>query len=409
LNGRARRRLRYIPLTLRSRWGARPGPAPADDAGWARLLDTWVEMQAARLSADALADADGQGVPAPGVVGRGRRLWNLAHLARNGIGGQRVVDALPAARAAVDRHLDLEHGGYLWAVGAGPGAPPLNDQKLLYGQCVVVHGLSELALADPAAAPGALADAEAAVSLATARLVPCGAVAEFLDRRWRPLPPASDTEMGLAGTVTLGGQLHLVEALATLVEAGGGEQARTVGQATIGALHDHLLSGPGHPDRHWVDEDGAPLPEPLSLGHKVEAAWILADGAPHLGVDGEAGRARRWVDEVLDVGFRQGGLDSTPGPAFRLGGRQRSWWVQVELLRALVEVDRGPDDPLRPVMRDLLGWLHRSQVDPRTGQARQLMTHWGLVLVSGEDTSARTGYHDLRAYVAAASLLRASS
>jgi hypothetical protein len=34
------------------------------------------------------------------------------------------------------------------------------------------------------------------------------------------------------------------------------------------------------------------------------------------------------------------------------------------------------------------------------------MTDWGLVLVRGDDTTARTGYHDLRAYVAAAELLR---
>lgn len=405
--GRARRRLGYIPLTVRSRWGARPGPAPTDDAGWARLLDSWVDMQAARLAADAFADAEGQPVPAAEVVGRGRRLWNLAHLARHGIGGQPVVDALPAARAAVDRHFDPEHGGYRWAVGTGPGAPPPNDQKLLYGQCVVIHGLSELALADPSAAPGARADAEAALALAAARVTPCGALAEHLDRRWQPLPAGSDTEMGIGGTVTLGGQLHLVEAVGLLVEAGGGAAARGVGRATVGVIHDHLLSTPHRPDRHWVDLAGAPLPEPVSLGHKVEAAWILADAAPHVGVDGEDGRARRWVEEVVGVGFRQGGLDSAPERAFRLGGRQRSWWVQVELLRALVEVDRGPGDPLRPVMRDLLGWLHRTQVDPRTGQARQLMTHWGLVLVSGEGTTARTGYHDVRAYVAAAALLRA--
>jgi hypothetical protein len=58
-------------------------------------------------------------------------------------------------------------------------------------------------------------------------------------------------------------------------------------------------------------------------------------------------------------------------------------------------------------MLDLLDRLHRRQVDPRTGQARQLMTDWGLVLVRGDLTSARTGYHDLRAYVAAVELLGA--
>ena len=155
-----------------------------------------------------------------------------------------------------------------------------------------------------------------------------------------------------------------------------------------------------------TDERGVPLDAPVSLGHKVEAAWILADAAGALGLADETPRARRWVDEALAVGFRHDGLNDDLARGFRPGGEQRSWWVQAELLRALVEIDEGPDSSSRVVMRRLLGWLHRHQVDPRTGQARQLMTHWGLVLVAGDGTTTRTGYHDVRAYVAAARLLQ---
>ncbi len=399
--GRARRRLGYVPLTLRARVGARPGPPPVDDAGWAALLRHWVDLQAARLAADAVADADGRPVPAPQIDGRGRRLWNLAHLARHGIGGREVTEAIPAARTMVDRHLDDEHGGYRWRLGDAPADP----WKLLSGQCIAIQALSELTLADPRTAPRALTDARIALELAAARITPCGALHEFLDRRWSPLPDRTETEMGRGGTVTLGGQLHLVEAAAALVEASGDVQATEIGRTTAALIHDRFLSGVGHPDRHWIDLHGNPLPEPVSLGHKVEAAWILADAAPRLGLEGERERARAWVDEVLDAGFHHGGLDPTPEPGFRLGGHQRSWWMQTELLRALVEVDDGPDSPTRPPMHELLRWLHGHQVDPRSGQARQLMTHWGVVLQLGDRNTTRTGYHDVRAYLAAADLL----
>jgi mannose/cellobiose epimerase-like protein (N-acyl-D-glucosamine 2-epimerase family) len=400
--GRALRRVGYLPRTLGARWGARPGPTPTDDRAWADILWGWVERQAEQLAADVTADHAGRAVRPTDIVARARRLWTLAHLNRHGIGGDAVAEALPSARAMVDRHADPDFGGYLWSVGHD--AP--NDQKLLYGQTVVVHALAELALADPAAGPAAMADAESALALATGTRTTGGRViAEFVDRRWERLPDGSDTKMGVAGRVTIGGQLHLVEAVAVLVAAGGSDHARAVGRTTADILHDRFLAGPDHPDQSWTDERGEPLPEPASLGHKVEAAWILADAAGVLDLTDEGPRARRWIEEALRTGFRHGGLGDMPYSGFRPGGQHRSWWVQAELLRALVEIDRGPDASPRGVMRQLLRWLHRHQVDPRAGQARQLMTHRGLVLVTGEGTTARTGYHDVRAYVAAARLL----
>ena len=397
---RLQRRFGYLGLTLDARRHRPRTPAPTDDGGWVAVLEDWIERQAAILAADSVVDADGGTVPAPVADGRGRRLWNLCHLARHGYGGPAVVDAIPAARQMVEHHLDPEHGGFRWSLDDDP-----RSEKLLYAQCVMIHALSEQAMLDPAG--DALDLARSALDLAAAHVTPFGALHEYLDRGWVPLPDGADTPLGRGGTVTLNNQLHLIEALASYLQAGGpAEPATSIGRRTVELLHDHVLAGEDHPDQHRLDLEGRPQPEPDSLGHKVEAAWILADAAPVLGIEGETARARRWVQEVLDVGFADGGLDSSPGPGFRFGGHQRSWWVQVELLRALVEVDEGPEDPLRTTMVDLLTRLRREQVDPRTGQALQLTSTWGLVLFRGDDTTARTGYHDLRAYVAAADLLR---
>lgn len=366
------------------------------------MLQGWLDRQAVRLAADVVADDEGQSVSPADVVGRARRLWTLAHLRRHGVGGDAVNHALPIARALLDRHVDPIHGGYRWFVHPGTGI----DHKLLYGQSVVILALAELALAEPAMAADAMADAEATLALVARPLTAGGAVAEFLDTRWQPLPLGVETVMGRAGTVTVGGQLHLLEAMAVLATAGGGTRSRDVGGRTADILQAWFLAGPGHPDRSSTDERGVPLDVPVSLGHKVEAAWILADAAGALGLADETPRARRWVNQALAVGFRHDGLNDDPVRGFRPGGEQRSWWVQAELLRALVEIDEGPGSSSRDVLRRLLGWLHRHQVDPRTGQAHQLMTHRGLVLVAGDGTTARTGYHDVRAYVAAAGLLQ---
>ena len=182
------------------------------------MLRGWVGRQAVRLAADVIADDEGRTVNPANVVGRARRLWTLAHLRRHEVGGDAVTRALPIARALVDHHADPVHGGYRWFVHPGTGA----DHKLLYGQSVVILALAELALAEPAMAADAVADAEATLALVARPLTEGGAVAEFLDRRWQPLPRGMETVMGRAGTVTLGGQLHLLEAVAVLASAGGG-------------------------------------------------------------------------------------------------------------------------------------------------------------------------------------------
>jgi mannose/cellobiose epimerase-like protein (N-acyl-D-glucosamine 2-epimerase family) len=143
--------------------GARTGPAPKDDAGWAEVLARWIEQQAEQLAGDVLADHDRLPVLPSDIVARARRLWTLAHMRRTGWGGLAVAEALAPARAVLGRHADDEHGGYLWSVDRGQ----LNDQKLLYGQTAVIHALAELALADAQTTSEARAEALRTLAMAT--------------------------------------------------------------------------------------------------------------------------------------------------------------------------------------------------------------------------------------------------
>ncbi len=400
LVGRARRRLGYLGPTLEVRRRARPDPAPTDDPGWAALLHHWLDLQAPILCGDVETDLAGRPAPCPDLVGRSRRLWSLAHLQRHGIGGETVAAAVPRAWQAMDRHADHQHGGWVWAID--PSGAVTDGRKALYAQCMAVYALAEVARLDDATRPRALAEAATGFALATRPTTPWGAVTELLDRDWSPLPVGTEHRHATAGTISVGGALHLFEAAALLAVAGGGGGARSVAERTAALLHDHFLA----PRAADVTEDsGVPLPVPVTLGHEVEAAWLLAEHAEALGLVGERERCRRVVETALGEGFRHGALGDSPETGFRPGGHQRVWWIQVELVRALVEFDDGPDGAFRDRLHQTLRWLHRRQVDPRTGQAWQLMTHWGLVLVTGRGTSARTGYHDIRAYGAAADLL----
>lgn len=400
LAAQMRRRFGYLGSTLEARHRARPGPPPADDAAWAALLRRWLDLQANIFCDQVDADLAGRPAPCPDLVGRARRLWSLAHLQRHGIGREAVASAVPRAWRAMDRHADREHGGWVWAVD--PSGAVTDGRKALYAQSMAVHALAEVARLEDASGPRALAEATAALTLATGPRTPWGAVIELRDRDWSPLPVGIEHAYGRTGTISIGGALHLFEAAALLVVAGGDRSALSVAEQTAALLHDRFL---GPRVAVLAEDTGTPRPDPVSLGHEVEAAWLLADHAEALGLVGERERCRRIVDAALAVGFRHGAQGDSPETGFRLGGHQRAWWIQAELVRALVEFDDGPGGVRRGTLHTLLRWLHRRQVDPRTGQSWQLMTHWAAVLVTGQDTSARTGYHDVRAYVAAADLL----
>ena len=59
---RARRRLGYLPTTLRARWGVRPGPTPTGAEEWGDVLRGWIDRQADRLATDVLTDREGRPV-----------------------------------------------------------------------------------------------------------------------------------------------------------------------------------------------------------------------------------------------------------------------------------------------------------------------------------------------------------
>lgn len=399
---RVRQWVSVLPRTARERIGSRPGAAPTTDDGWARLLRLWNQRLAEQIVADVFADADGRPVPHPNLNGRARRLWTLAHLRRRDVLSHDVDECLEAAFALVEQHQDPEFGGFRWSV------EPEDSNKLLYSQSVAVLALAELAMSGIEAAPSAATLASDTLELATARVTPGGAVHEFLDRAWNPLPKGSRAKplyLGTAGTVTLGGQLHLVEAAAALAEAVDSPLARRVGANAVDIVRGWFLSTPDRPDHSCTDELGSALDQPTSLGHKVEAAWLVGATSDVLGTEVGPTDVRRWVQETLDAGFRAGGLDRHPGER-RI---RREWWQQTELLRALVEIDTGPDSDGRNVMYQLLRWLHRYQIDPRTARAWQVVARYGLVVDSGRNSTTHIGYHDVRAYVAAAELLSPTS
>ncbi len=391
MSGRLTRWPGHVARTVRG--ARRVGPAPTDDAGWARQVRGWVEAQVPVLCAQVDDAGAGRPTPCPEVVGPARRLWSLARLQRHDIGGAAVADRLESARLDLARFVDPDHGGVVWAVAPGrtvADGEVVDDAKVLYGQCFAAFALAELARARPDGAGTLLDDAADLLLRAAARRTPTGVVDESARRDWSDPAPGRTHPPADPGAVSLDGQLHLVEAAAAVVEAGGDEAVRRLGAESARFLADRFLGV--EPCTAVSAGDGVPRPGPRSLGHEVEAAWLLAAHAPALGLDPAIAHdlCARVVDGALAAGLRHDGLDDEPWPRPRPGGRRRCWWSQAELVRALVEVDDGPDGPRRHALRRVLGWMHRRHVDPRTGQARQLVTTWGLVLVTGESTGAQT-------------------
>jgi mannose/cellobiose epimerase-like protein (N-acyl-D-glucosamine 2-epimerase family) len=207
------------------------------------------------------------------------------------------------------------------------------------------------------------------------------------------------------GTKSANAHLHWMEELTELYAETGDPDVSSALAEVADVLSTHFHPADPQKARSILTPEWAPVPgseEPaISLGHNVEFAWLLLRVERVLGRPLSVDRLVSYVDHALETGFdtANGGLDTQPLAGSQPGHRERIWWVQAELLAALVEAvaHTTPTHPYEDVLRQHLAFIFARQTDPRDALWWETVDAHGVVTNRSKHHEWKAGYHELRA------------
>ena len=342
------------------------------------------------------------------IVTQARMTWLFARLARS---GHRPAEMLEAAthgyRFLAERMWDREHGGFVWEVDES-GSRVQDARKVVYGQAFALYALSEYARASGRPEPLDLAVRLFELLETHAHDKVFGGYFEHFTRDWSPPDATSASPIGgRPGAKLMNTHLHLLEAYAELVRAGGPSLARerlleliTIESNTV--VRKELTACTDEYRRDWtpvVDEAAARV----SYGHDLENIWLLADAVETAG--GSNALLLDLYRRLFDYSKRHG-YDEAAGGFFYRGRfdeaadeRAKIWWVQAEALVSALTMYRLTREPAyASVFARTLDWVSTRQTDWTNGEWFAEVHPDGAVRgVKGDRW--KEGYHNGRALI----------
>ena len=322
--------------------------------------------------------------------------------------------------AVLDEKLwDQELGGFFWKVG-DDGSPTGPAGKHLYPQAFGIFAAS--------AAYEATGDRRA-LDLATRawRWIEAhghdpanGGYFEMLRPDGTPMPfPAAGEDVPRAGKFVAGlktsdTHLHLLEAHTQLYRVWKEPPVRERLEELLAVVRDRLTVTPGclYAATH---ADWRPLPDRISFGHDVEAAFLMVEAAEALGRPRDEATlrtARMLVDHALAWGFdgENGGLAEVGLPLQKATGQDLAWWIQVEalnsfsLMHSLFGAETGR---YWAALAAQWEFVRRVLIDPLDHGLYETVARNGRRRDSTKGQEWKAAYHDGRAFLLTARRLRA--
>lgn len=280
------------------------------------------------------------------IVTQARTLWLFSRASRNDFDGQGLPareDLLAAARHGFhflrDRMWDAEHGGFYWMLDPAAGKVPM-PAKHLYGQSFALYALAEYHRASGEQEPLTLADQLVELLESRAYDTTYGGYEEFFERDWKKPPKGTVGYMGPSHRKLMNTHLHLLEAFTTYLDAKDrphtrGRLEELVQIQSSAVVRKHLGACTDKYERDWTPiTDGAN--GHVSYGHDIENVWLLADANRALGHSSYP--LRDLFSALWEYAFAhgydpaEGGLFYAGEPGAPASNREKSWWVQSEVL-----------------------------------------------------------------------------
>ena len=340
------------------------------------------------------------------LVAQARHTWTCATMAEAGFAGDWRGWTAHGVAYLRDR-LHAGGGRFHWRLGAE--GEPVGDHaggSVLYGHAFALFALAAAARAVPQTeALGLAREAFGWYERAHRDQGRPGSF-EYADREGRPAFPI-ENEVGVAGDQrSQNSPLHLLEALTELYRVWPDATVARRVRETVALLTETMFLAPGHL-AFAIGPDGGLSPEPRTYGHDVEAGHLVLAAERTLGEATPLARERAWalVAAPMAAGFvrdAEGRGSLADGP---LGGN-RTWWVQAESLLALATLVAEGEDRMGE-LRAQWAWMRDRQADAEFGGFLPAVDAEGGVVGDGAKAGPwKTGYHDGRALLFSARLLR---
>jgi mannose/cellobiose epimerase-like protein (N-acyl-D-glucosamine 2-epimerase family) len=340
------------------------------------------------------------------LVTQSRMVWGFSHAHILGLSDheRKYLQAAKQGYEFLIKHFrDSRRGGYYWSTDLAGNV--LNDRKIVYGNAFVIYALVEYHRASRDPEPLELA-LELYYSLQKDAHDPNHAGwIEHFHADWRPiLAPHPQAPVEVPGLKSANTHLHLMEAFAELYLV---TKHPMVKLSLIEALEINqrffypLTAADACFHRHldWrkvTDQASAGL----SYGHNVEFAWLMVHAEKALG------RAPSWdqfyahLNHALACGYDYeiGGLYYRGIGAQAATGKEKSWWVQAEMLAVLNDALAHQANPTyASILAQMFNFIQKYQLDPRDAIWLESINPDGTVKSAAKAHNWKANYHDVRA------------
>lgn len=317
------------------------------------------------------ADAD------KGAVLHARILWAFSAAYRVLQKPEYLKAAMHAKDYLLEHFVDKEYGGVYWCVDCN--GEPVDTKKQTYAIGFAIYGLSEYARAT-----GDRQALDMAILLYHdienhAFDSKNNGYIEALTREWEPIADMRLSDKDENGSRTMNTHLHIIEPYTNLyrVWKDAGLEQRIRNLLTI--FTDRILNHKTwHLDLFFNDEWESER-NIQSLGHDIEASWLLHESALVLGDKAllrTIGPLVRRIADAADEGLQADGsmlyerwLDSGRED------RQRQWWVQCENIVGHVNLYQhfGDEEALGVAVR-CWAYVQKNLIDWKIGE-----WHWAML------------------------------
>lgn len=267
-----------------------------------------------------------------GIILNSRILWTFSHAAK-------IYDEKPYLEIAnrafnylIKHFFDREHGGVFWTVDY-TGAP-LDTKKRGYAQAFALYALSECysttnnkSAADKAFEIFYLLEQRC-------KDKPNKGYFETFERDWTLAKDQRLSEVDADEKKSMNTHLHIMEAYANLYRSTSNPTVKDQLRGLINIFLDKIIHQKDFYLQMFFDEQWNSKSAVDSLGHDIEASWLLCEAAEILGDKDLLEQVRtvalKMANRVYEIGLATDGSLLYEAKNRVIIDRDRDWWVQAE-------------------------------------------------------------------------------
>ncbi|MEQ1676009.1 MAG: AGE family epimerase/isomerase [Chitinophagaceae bacterium] len=335
-----------------------------------------------------------------GIVLNSRILWTFSAA----YGYTKELPYLQMATRAfeyiLEKFIDTEYGGVLWAVDSDGGIS--NGRKQSYGQAFCIYGMAEyFRVTGNEAALFFAQDLYGHLEKYSFDTINGGYVEAFT-RDWKEISDLRLSEKDDNARKTMNTHLHIIEAYANLYKIWPEKNLRERIGHLLEIFDNNIINKDTHHLQLFMNNEWEVQSSLISYGHDIEAAWLLQECAEVSGYSLYVDRFRQLAIEIADAAAE--GLDTDGGLwyEYELATntliREKHSWPQAEAMVGFYNAGQLTGDK-RYLDLSQQSWqfIRKNILDTSNGEWFWGITENGTVMVKEKAGFWKCPYHSSRA------------